>query len=60
MFWAARAASTVMNKEGITMPMIPFRVTPHERDQLKHDAHQHDMNVSEYIRWLIQKERDAK
>ena len=39
------------------MIIVPVRFTPEERDQLKHDAHQHDMNVSEYIRWLIQKER---
>lgn len=31
-----------------------------ENKQLKADAHAHGMNVSEYIRWLIEKERNEK
>lgn len=37
-----------------------IKLTPSENELLKHEAHQHDMNVSEYIRYLIQKERDNK
>ena len=36
---------------------IIFRVSESERNAIKHDAHQHDMTVSDYIRWLIAKER---
>ena len=36
---------------------VQIKMEPAEREQLKHDAHQHDMNVSEYVRWLIQQER---
>lgn len=35
-----------------------IKLMPDENEQLKHEAHQHDMNVSEYIRYLIQKERE--
>ena len=34
-----------------------FRQTPSEYDKLKNDAHAHRMNISEYIRWLIERER---
>ena len=34
-----------------------FRQTPEEFEQLKNDAHAHRMNISEYIRWLIERER---
>lgn len=30
-----------------------------EYEQLKKDAHAHEMTISEYVRWLIQKERFA-
>lgn len=40
------------------MVIVPIKVEPQERDRLKHDAHQHDMNVSEYIRWLVLRERE--
>ena len=33
------------------------KVTDEEKSLLKKDAHKHEMNVSEYIRWLIEKER---
>jgi len=33
------------------------RLTEDENRQLKTDAHAHNMNVSEYIRYLIAKER---
>lgn len=34
------------------------KLTPEENEQLKREAHQHGMNVSEYIRYLIQCERE--
>lgn len=35
------------------------KLTKEENELLKHEAHQHDMNVSEYIRYLIEKERNS-
>lgn len=37
-----------------------IKLTLEENEMLKHEAHQHDMNVSEYIRYLIKKERESK
>ena len=34
-----------------------FKITEQERQQLKQDAHRHEMNISEYLRWLIDKQR---
>lgn len=34
-----------------------IRLTPEENEELKRDAHRHCMSVSEYIRYLIEKER---
>lgn len=34
-----------------------FRQTKEEYEQLKNDAHAHRMNISEYLRWLIDKQR---
>lgn len=34
-----------------------FRQTPSKYEQLKNDAHAHRMNISEYLRFLIEKER---
>ena len=31
-----------------------------ELDEIKRDAHAHNMNVSEYIRYLVAKERKEK
>ena len=42
------------------MMQVNFRVTSEEYYRIKHDAHQHDMSISEYLRWLIKKERDGK
>lgn len=36
------------------------KLTEDENKQLKLDAYAHGMNVSEYIRWLIEKEREAQ
>ena len=35
-----------------------FRQTPEEFEQLKNDAYAHKMNVSDYLRFLIDKERE--
>lgn len=35
------------------------KLTPEENELLKREAHQHEMNVSEYIRYLIEKERQS-
>lgn len=34
-----------------------FKLTKAENEQLERDAHAHNMNVSEYIRFLIEQER---
>ncbi len=36
---------------------INFKVEDGECAKLKKDAHRHEMNISEYIRWLIEKQR---
>ena len=35
-----------------------FKLTEDENKRLKEDAYAHKMNVSEYIRWLIERERE--
>ncbi len=37
-----------------------IRLTEDENKQLVADAHAHGMNVSEYIRYLIEKEREGQ
>ncbi len=39
------------------MEWVNFKVQEGERERIKKDAHRHEMNISEYIRWLIEKER---
>ena len=34
-----------------------FRQTKEEFEQLKNDAYEHKMNISDYLRFLIEKER---
>ena len=41
------------------MEWINFKVKEGERERIKNDAHAHRMNISEYIRWLIEKERTS-
>ena len=36
---------------------IMVKATEQEKERLKKDAHKHQMNISEYIRWLIDKQR---
>ena len=42
---------------GDTMEWVNFKVKEGERERLKNDAHAHRMNISEYLRWLIDKQR---
>lgn len=37
--------------------MRAFMVTKDEDIQLQKDAYAHEMNTSQYIRWLVEKER---
>lgn len=37
-----------------------FRQTQAECEELKKDAHRHEMNVSDYLRWLIETERENR
>ena len=39
------------------MKQTVFRQTVEEFEQLKNDAYEHKMNISEYIRYLVAKER---
>ena len=59
-----RAALLEENCEGIDSIKHLFRtnikLTEEENKQLKADAYAHGMNVSEYVRWLIEKEREKE
>ncbi len=37
-----------------------IKLTEDENKQLKLDAYAHGMNVSEYIRWLVEREREIQ
>lgn len=37
-----------------------IKLTEEENQQIKRDAYAHGMNVSEYIRWLAEKERKGR
>ena len=39
------------------MALIHIRLSEEEKEKLQHDAHMHEKNMSEYIRWLIFQER---
>ena len=50
-------------KEGNKMkvPTLVVKIKEYaELDEIKRDAHAHNMNVSEYIRYLVAKERKEK
>jgi hypothetical protein len=50
-------------KETIRLAQIKqtvFRQTVEEFEQLKNDAYEHKMNISEYIRYLVAKERKER
>lgn len=38
---------------------VNFRSTEEEREQLRKDAHRHEMTVTDYLKWLVEKEREA-
>ena len=40
------------------MEWVNFKVKDGERENLKNDAHAHRMNISEYLRFLVEKERE--
>lgn len=37
-----------------------FRQTKEEFEQLKNDAYEHKMNISDYLRYLVAKERKGR
>ena len=37
-----------------------FRQTKEEFEQLKNDAYEHKMNISDYLRYLVAKERKER
>ena len=39
------------------MDWVNFKVKEGERERIKKDAYRHEMNISEYLRFLIEKER---
>ena len=47
----------LFDKRGDTMEWVNFKVKEGEREKLKNDAHAHRMNISEYLRFLIERER---
>ena len=47
------------NKMKIPTLVVKFKEQA-ELDEIKRDAHAHNMNVSEYIRYLVAKEREEK
>ena len=47
----------LFDKRGDIMEWVNFKVKEGEREKLKNDAHAHRMNISEYLRWLIDRQR---
>ena len=45
-------------KNEITRQTV-FRQTKEEFEQLKNDAYEHKMNISDYLRYLVAKERET-
>ena len=39
------------------MEWVNFKVKEGERERIKKDAYRHEMNISEYLRFLIEQER---
>lgn len=48
----------LFDKRGDIMEWVNFKVKEGEREKLKNDAHAHRMNISEYLRFLVEKERE--
>ena len=47
----------LFDKRGDIMEWVNFKVKEGEREKLKNDAHAQSMNISEFLRFLIEKER---
>ena len=47
------------NKMKVPTLVVKFK-EQEELDEIKRDAHAHNMNVSEYIRYLVAKEREKR
>ena len=47
----------LFDKRGDIMEWVNFKVKEGERERIKKDAYRHEKNISEYIRWLIDKQR---
>ena len=47
----------IFKKRGDTMEWVNFKVKDGERERIKKDAYRHEMNISEYLRWLVDKQR---
>ena len=50
-------------KEAVRLAQIKqtvFRQTVEEFEQLKNDAYEHKMNISDYLRYLVAKERKER
>ena len=47
----------ISNIGGKNMEWVNFKVKEGERERIKKDAYRHEMNISEYLRWLIDKQR---
>ena len=47
----------ISKKRGDTMEWVNFKVKDGERERIKKDAYRHEKNISEYLRWLIDKQR---
>ena len=39
---------------------IMIQTTPNEKEKIKQDAHAHNCNLSDYIRYLVAKEREER
>ena len=39
------------------MEWVNFKVKEGERERIKKDAYRHEMNISDYLRFLIEQER---
>ena len=50
-------SQTNFTKRSDTMEWVNFKVKEGERERIKKDAYRHEMNISEYLRWLIEKQR---
>lgn len=62
-FWQKKGSEVLWRQFQITMSLekkviLNIKLTASEKEQLKRDAHAHGMNTSEYVRFLIEQERE--